>query len=324
MRKVGIIGAGYFGQFHINAWERLNVDLVGIMDPGKPDCLPDLDALLALKPDIIDITSPPDTHLGLIKVLEGRVPAIICQKPFCGGLSGAQEAIKATRKSRLLVHENIRFQPWYTALNARMSAGDIGETYHATFRFRPGDGQGPEAYLARQPYFQTMPRFLVHETAVHWIDTFRALFGEMTSVSAHLTRLNPAIAGEDACLLHFTFQGGQTAVFDGNRLSDHRAEDTRLTLGEMVIEGSAGTLFLDGDANLSHRPHGAPRTTPIAYPLEKRDFGGNCVELTCAHLLDAIQHRTPSPLDADKYLRNLEIVEAIYESAASGRRIDLQ
>ena len=36
---------------------------------------------------------------------------------------------------------------------------------------RFGDGQGPRAYLDRQPYFQTMPRLLVHETAIHWIDT---------------------------------------------------------------------------------------------------------------------------------------------------------
>ncbi|MEO0763052.1 MAG: hypothetical protein AAFZ09_14815, partial [Pseudomonadota bacterium] len=60
------------------------------------------------------------------------------------------------------------------------------------------DGQGPDAYHARQPYFQRMPRFLVHETAVHWIDTFRYLMGEAETVYADLRRLNPAIAGEDA------------------------------------------------------------------------------------------------------------------------------
>ena len=47
------------------------------------------------------------------------------------------------------------------------------------FRLRPGDGQGPRAYLDRQPYFQTMPRLLVVETAIHWIDTFRFLMGEV-------------------------------------------------------------------------------------------------------------------------------------------------
>ena len=53
-----------------------------------------------------------------------------------------------------------------------------------TFRLRTGDGQGPDAYLSRQPYFQKMEHFLVHETAVHWIDTFRFLLGDINAVYA--------------------------------------------------------------------------------------------------------------------------------------------
>ncbi len=64
----------------------------------------------------------------------------------------------------------------------------------AICRLRPGDGQGPEAYLDRQPYFQTMEKFLIHETGVHWVDTFAYLFGPAQSVYAGLRRVNPAIA----------------------------------------------------------------------------------------------------------------------------------
>ena len=39
------------------------------------------------------------------------------------------------------------------------------------------------AYLERQPYFQTMPRFLVHETAIHLVDVFRFLLGEISRSS---------------------------------------------------------------------------------------------------------------------------------------------
>ena len=35
-------------------------------------------------------------------------------------------------------------------------------------------------------------------------------------------------------------------MFDGNRLADHKAENRRLTMGEMLIEGSKGTLRLNG------------------------------------------------------------------------------
>ena len=87
-----------------------------------------------------------------------------------------------------------------------LQARALGEVYQITFRLRPGDGQGPEAYLERQPYFQTMERFLVHETAIHFIDVFRFLLGEEPStVYASLRRLNPAIKGEDAGLMLFSF-----------------------------------------------------------------------------------------------------------------------
>ena len=42
-----------------------------------------------------------------------------------------------------------------------------------------------------------MPRLLIHETGVHYIDTFRYLFGTPTAVHADLRRCNPVIAGED-------------------------------------------------------------------------------------------------------------------------------
>lgn len=322
LAKVGVIGAGYFGQFHINAWQRLPVDLVGVYDPAKPDCLSTLEALLTHEPDVIDITAPPDQHLKLIKALEGKTGAIVCQKPFCGGLAGAIEAVGHVKKTRLLVHENIRFQPWYTAIHTAIADGKIGTPYHATFRFRPGDGQGPKAYLARQPYFQTMPRFLVHESAVHWIDTFRYLFGTIGSVTATLNRRNPAIVGEDSALVQFGFENGMTALFDGNRLADHPAKNPRLTLGEMVIDGSDGTLSLNGDGEVSLRAHGEQDSSPIAFDWQDRDFGGDCVKLTSEHLLDAILTGAASPLDAASYLENLRIVEAVYESDASSCRIN--
>ncbi|MEZ5906603.1 MAG: hypothetical protein R3C69_16410 [Geminicoccaceae bacterium] len=80
--------------------------------------------------------------------------------------------------------------------------------FQASFRLRTGDGQGPRAYLDRQPYFQQMGRFLVHETAIHFIDVFRFLLGEPEAVLARLVRLNPAIAGEDAGVI-FEFAGNR-------------------------------------------------------------------------------------------------------------------
>jgi len=56
---------------------------------------------------------------------------------------------------------------------------------------------------------------LVHETAIHFIDTFRFLLGEVSGVTARLRRMNPHIVGEDAGIIMFEFAAGQTGLFGG-------------------------------------------------------------------------------------------------------------
>jgi predicted dehydrogenase len=281
--------------------------------------------LEATEPDLVDITAPPDAHLPLIEALAPRVAAIICQKPFCGGLEPARRAVAlaARRGCRLAVHENIRFQPWNTEARRLIDAGALGRPWRIAFRLRPGDGRGPEAYRDRQPYFQSMPRFLVHETAVHWIDTFRFLMGEPTGVFARLYRLNPAIAGEDSGVILFDFENGAQGVFDGNRLSDHAAANRRRTMGEMTIEGPGGALRLDGDGRLWLRPFGENAETEHRFDWTDRHFGGDCVRLCAAAILADWRAGRDSPMEAAAYLRNIRIEEAIYDSAATGRHVPL-
>ena len=253
-----------------------------------------------------------------------KVP-IICQKPFCQNLQEAKEAIAVCDKAGVLlvVHENFRFQPWHQQAKAVIEADELGDLYQASFRLRPGDGQGPGAYLDRQPYFQKMERFLVHETAIHLIDVFRFLFGEVEGVYARLERLNPAIAGEDAGIILLDFKSGTRGLFDGNRLADHVADNRRLTMGEMLVEGSKAALRLDGNGKLFLRRHGHNEEQEVAYAWENRGFGGDCVHRLQRHVVDHLMGGGPVMNRASDYLANLRIEEAVYDSHREGRRLRL-
>lgn len=338
---VAVVGAGYFGEFHYDAWSRLPAARLAAICVRNPDAaattaqrwggvdgpLPVFtdaaEMMGVVQPAIVDITAPPAAHLDLIAAVAPHGPSIICQKPFCGGVDGARKAIAlaTAHDVRLAVHENIRFQPWYRAARRLIVDGVLGEIYQVTFRLRPGDGQGARAYLDRQPYFREMPRFLVHETAVHWIDTFRFLLGEPAGVLARLKRLNPGIAGEDAGLVIFDFASGARGLFDGNRLADHAADDRRRTLGEMWIEGSRGTLRLDGDGRLWLRGFGARNEVEQAIAWRDHLFGGDCVYLCTRHILESWKAGTAPETEATAYLRNQIVEEAIYESAETGRYV---
>lgn len=332
--RVGCIGAGYFAAFQHAAWRALTgAELVAIVDREEEKasaaamdgerCYTDIARMLSEEEiDIVDIATPPETHFDLVDAATAAGCTVICQKPFCGCLERAREAVDLawSRSATVVVHENFRFQPWWRALKREIDAGHLGNVYQVSFRLRPGDGQGPKAYLERQPYFQKMPRLLVHETAVHFVDVFRFLLGEPDWVWADLRRLNPVIRGEDAGVIIMGWADGRRAVFDGNRLGDHAALNRRLVMGEALGEGSAATIEIDGNGSMFRRMHGSDDRQPIPIDIREGEFGGGCVLALQEHVLDCLFTGTaPENLAAD-YLRNMEIVEAIYESHISGGR----
>lgn len=332
--RVAIAGLGYFSQFHLSAWAaQPDVQLVGACDPtARPElpcpCYDTLPALLAAtQPDLIDIVAPPAAHAELIRASLADGRWIICQKPFARDLNEAQTLTKMAEAANtcLVIHENFRFQPWYRALKDFLASGQMGQVYQARFALRPGDGRGAEAYLARQPAFQTMPRLLIHETGVHFIDLFRWLFGDVTSVYADLTRLNPHIKGEDSGVLIMDHVTGTRSIFDGNRLSDHIAENPRKTMGDLQVEGEGGTVTLDGTGALWFRPFGTQSVQAISnpYPVDDASFGGGCVAALIDHVAHAWQTgQTPDNV-AGTYLDVVRASAAAYRSADTGQKIQL-
>ena len=332
--KVAVVGTGYFSQFHFDAWRRLpGARLVAVCsrEPASlvaaaarhliPRQFAEVGQMLdAVEPDLVDIVTPPTAHLALLSAAAERGIDAICQKPLGGDLATARAMVRRAEEAgiTLVVHENFRFMPWYREAKRLIEAGAFGRLLNIGFRLRPGDGQGPRAYLDRQPYFQEMPRFLIHETGIHLIDVFRYLCGEVAGVCAHLRRLNPALRGEDAGYVLFDFASGAAGVFDGNRLTGFAAADPRLTMGEMWLEGAAATLRLDGDGRLFLKPHQQPEREHD-YAWQNQGFGGDCVLALQRHVLAHLQNGAPLENTGRAYLTNLEIEDAIYRSAASGR-----
>jgi len=334
-----MVGYGYFAQFHLNAWQRLaGVSLQALTD-AKPDrrsaalaAAPQIavfetidDMLSAGEFDILDVATPPATHLDLVRSALGRVRAIICQKPFCENLSQARLLAAASDHSatQLVVHENFRFQPWYREIQRILQDGQLGRVVQAQFRLRPGDGAAADAYLDRQPYFRDMKQFLIRETGVHWIDVFRFLFGEPIAVSADLFQTNPVIAGEDSGTFTFQMDDAARIVFDGNRTLDHVAENKRLTMGEFLIEGSVASLRLSGDGIIQIRKFGENTWHTHAYSFENRDFGGDCVYHLQKHVVEHLRTGRALENTAMDYLKNLELQTQIYRAADKGMKVTL-
>ena len=332
---VACVGAGYFAGFHYDAWTRIEqANLVASVDTNLEsakatglNAYTDLDEMFEKEtPDILDIVVPPVAHLDCIRTaLFNGVKAIICQKPFCKDIEEALEAVALAKAADvpIIVHENFRFQPWYRIMKEAIKTNVLGDIHQITFRLRTGDGQGPEAYLDRQPYFQEMPKFLIHETGVHWIDTFRFLFGEPVGVYADLRRMNPVIKGEDAGYFILDYADGKRALFDANRHLDHSAENCRTTLGECLLEGTKGVISLSGNGELKMRSFASLEQETLLKPEAWQGFAGDCVHALQSHVVSAILGNGVFENEAKDYIRNIELEAAIYESAQRMSRVSV-
>lgn len=336
---VALIGLGYFSQFHLKAWrEDARVSRVVATDVSVErrawaaaefdvEVCDTLAEALTCDPDVVDIVAPPPAHAALIEACLRAGRIIVCQKPFCTSIAEAEEVVAqaAVAECKLAVHENFRFQPWYRTIKAFLDDGRLGQVYQCRFNLRPGDGRGEDAYVSRQPAFREMPRLLIHETGVHFVDLFQWLFGRVTDVYADLVQLNPVLKGEDAGVLRLTHESGARSLFDGNRLMDHVTDNPRRTMGEMWIEGEKGTLCLDGQGQVSFRAFGAQEAVnvPLVLAVDESTFGGGCVANLCQHVAAAATGAGALENEARGYLSVIRATEVAYESNASGRKISL-
>ena len=315
--RVACVGAGYFARYHIEAWKRLaGVDMPAICDQdidkarsmameyGITHVFADLETMLSsVDIDLVDLITPPDTHLALTAICANAGLHVISQKPLAPTLEEAEAMVNLAVKAgiRLFVHENFRWQPWYRQLKDLMNNGYIGENFHqATLYLRTGDGWGKDAYLNRQPYFRKMPRLLMYETGIHYIDTFRYLFGEVRRVYARLFHHNKNIAGEDGALVQFDFENGGIAVFDANRYNESNARDPRYTFGTISIEGSKGRLRNDDEGRIFHKALGQ-KEKEIQYPHEDLHFAGDCVFATQQAIIEAYLREKPFATEGQRY-----------------------
>ena len=177
---------------------------------------------------------------------------------------------------------------------------------------RTGDGRGSMPYPT-QPYFAQMPRLLIYETLVHFIDTARYLLGEIDTVHCQTQRLNPAIAGEDAAQIHLKFVNGAVAVIDANRINGKMPPP--VAFGVALIEGSKGRIAMSGEGDLRFDE------MPIAYSKPLTGYKGDSILAMQRHFVDCLRTGEPCESEGADYLGTVRAVFAFYESAESNRTV---
>ncbi len=324
-----LAGCGYFGRIQLDGWSRVagaRIEAVCDLDPAKAlacasdfGCRPytEPDRMLDQeRPDFLDIATRPLTHLPLVRLAAERRVAALCQKPMAPNWEQALQiaAVAAQAGIPLMINENWRWQPWYRRIRELLDQGAAGRLVAYRFHTRSRDGLG-EAPYARQPYFKEMPRLLVFETLVHFLDTARFLFGEIDEIYCQTQRINPVIAGEDLAILVVRHQNGLRGVIDGHRFSDSEPAGPGAAMAEARIEGLDNVLAV--------RPSGEVWLAGerVFDPAGILGYKGDSCRATQQHFIDCLAAGMPFETGAQAYLHTVAAVEAAYRSAAENRPV---
>ena len=129
MLKVGVIGAGHLGKFHLNNWSNIeDIKLIGFCDTDDANAkqvtekyqLPRFDDVEELIDacDVLDIVAPTSFHFELCESAIKKGKHVFVEKPLANTMEEAKELVKLAKEANIKfqVGHVERFNPAFLAL----------------------------------------------------------------------------------------------------------------------------------------------------------------------------------------------------------------
>lgn len=275
-------------------------------------------ALLA-DPDVqaVYVATPP--HLHAAQTIEAAQAGkhVLCEKPLALDSTQAQRMIDTCRANgvHLMVCYYQRYNRRHQQFRKLLAAGAIGQVTAVRLNF--------------SDFFPPTPGFWHHNPAisgggalmdlgVHCVDLLRYLCGEVTEVMAMIDTLAAESPVEDTATLLLKLGNGAQAVITSHwstaNFEPQQANGLEIcgTLGTMQAapiqaKDSSGSLHLITEAGVQDFSVTPGGLRPHVALLE--DFARS------------IAAGAPAPIPGEEGLAGLQVIEAAYRSARTGKRI---
>ena len=226
MQRVAVVGAGTMGRVHSEAYAQMpNAELVAICDT-KQEAAEELAARYSVKAfttaksllagvefDVIDVSSPTNTHLEYIKAASAAGKQICCEKPLARTTGQALEAVRVCEEAgvTLFVAHVLRWFPEYRKLHDLIEAGAVGKPVVVRTSRCSAYPRGTD------DWFADMKRSggVALDMIIHDYDWLRWCFGKVRRVYARgLYESNIPLT--DYALVTLRFESGVIAHVEGN------------------------------------------------------------------------------------------------------------
>lgn len=277
-------------------------------------------------PDAVAVLTESGYHARDVIALAPYGKHLIVEKPMALTLSDADAMIRACDASgaKLFVVKQNRFNVPVVKTRQALEAGRFGKLVLGTVRVR---------WCRRQSYYDQAPwrgtwaldGGVLTNQASHHVDLLEWMFGDVESVQAMSSTALANIEAEDTAVATLKFTNGALGVIEATTAT--RPTDLE---GSLSILGDQGTVVIGGFA--VNQMQTWQFETPVAddadvlerYSVNPPTVYGFGHHAYYEHVVECINTGARALVDGLEGRRSLELINAIYESIETGRRVTLR
>ncbi len=340
--KYALIGCGRISPNHIEAAKNNHLDFVAMCDVN-PEAMEEKAGRFGLEavrrytdyrellekeaPELVAIATESGKHAAIALDCIAAGCNVIIEKPIALSIADADAIIAAGEKAGVVVcanHQN-RFNKSVRYMREALEAGRFGKLSHGAAHVRWNRGKSYYDQAAWRGTWEQDGGCLMNQ-CIHNIDLLRWFMGdEVEEVMAYTDQLaHPYLEAEDLGLALVKFSNGAYGLIEGTtNIYPKNLEETLYIFGDRGTAKAAGTSdniieewrFADGLDDPEEVKKRFSENPPNIYGFGHTPLYANVIE--------SIVTGRPPLVDARAGKRALELVLAIYKSAAEHRPVKL-
>ncbi len=324
---VGLGGHGHTIQRAADAAEHVNV--VAVCDPAEPEVRtarerfgceapPSYEALLAHDDiEAVVLVTPNHLHRPQAEAALAAGLDVLVEKPIANTITDSLAIIEAAEAAgrTLMVGHNMRYGRATRRAQQALAAGRLGElvTFEIHFSADNTKRMPPDAWRLRPDQCPLMP---VMQLGIHGIDLIHYLIGDIDEVYALARSVTTASGVIDSVCATLRLGAGPTGTLVSNYCSQVTFE-YRITGTEGTLRCTPHTYQFQATVDTDKDGFGPAETGDYtAYDLERWVLQMNA-------FATSVRQGTPPDIDGWAGLQALAVVEALQQSAAQGRPVQV-
>jgi len=275
--------------------------------------------------DVVVVLTPSGLHAEHVVNLSKYGKNIMVEKPMALTIEDADDMIEACDKNniKLFVIKQNRFNLPIVKLRDAIDARRFGKLVLGTVRVRWARHQ---SYYDQDSWRGTweMDGGVLTNQASHHVDMLEWMMGDVESVFAKMTTALADIETEDTAIVTLKFKNGALGIIEATTA----ARPTNIE-GSISILGENGTVVVGGIAV------NEMKTWKFVEPLEEdsevlEKFSVNPPNVYgfghqayYEHVIESIINSSPNLVDGLQGRKSIVLINAIYESAETGKEVFL-